>query len=123
MKSTLQESMEETKEVKKLSEIILHFRPYSIKGVLKNNGGYTVLIVPTENKEVLKFTLSRCGKSDNFNRAIGISIARGRMKCERARLWNAGNQQYVISLLESLNTRCREKYDRAFFEKLLAKLG
>lgn len=117
-------------ETKGLTQVAIHFRQHRrIEGehhdkvVLKNNGGYTVVI--RRNPEKLSdfvMTYARCGKADNFNKAIGLNIAVGRMEHTRRDLRVQYNMTTLLWKLEQFNSRTNERYSREFFEKLLSKL-
>lgn len=116
---------------KRLKEVILHFRQYTtvvrrkegkqeLDFVLKNNGGYTVL-VRKEGEEYIT-TMARCGKKDNFNRTVGLAIVRGRAECTRRELSIKAPFNLTLHELCKLNHKTREKYSRDFLELLLKKL-
>lgn len=109
---------------KRLHEVALHFRQYSSGGVLRNNGGYTVLIKRDPNKpQDFLVSTARCGKKDNFNRTIGLNIAKGRMEHERkADMIQCIPPSVTFWYLEQLTNKTRERFDRKFFEHLLNKL-
>lgn len=109
--------------------ILLHFRK-RVNGangdvVLKNNDGRTICIAKDPEGypggEFFLMTEARCGKGDHFNRAIGRSIAEGRMVSERGQKWTIDRGQLLFELLR-LNHRYNERYDQKFFERLLDRL-
>lgn len=117
-------SKDEKKHV--LTEVIVHFRRrHATKPeVLKNNEGYTVIVV--KNEVGYEMAYARCGKKDNFNRKIGTDIVRGRVKCQRTsncvEVYAHRDQRALVARLMQFNTRCHEKYNVEFFERLLSKL-
>lgn len=117
---------------KPLKEVILHFRQHrtrvvekegkiELDFVLKNNGGYTVLVAKEGEDYVM--TTARCGKADNFNKAVGLAIVRGRAMCERRKdLKEVHTFNTALQELCQINHKCREKFNRDFLELLLRKL-
>lgn len=110
-------------EPRRIKEVLLHFRQYALRDdepVLKNNGGYTILI--RKKGEEYEITKARCGKKDNFNKAVGVNIVRGRMECTRRATSYIFSRSLALYELNHINEKCRERYTADFFERMLAKL-
>ena len=128
----------------KLKEIVLHFRQYRAHGerkVLKNNGGYTILIAPEfdpkNNTSGYRFIYSRCGKRDNFSKGVGVSIVRGRLAYTMlttaplpAEVYNKNGKLLsqrmpkipLLNKLLHMNDVCRAGFTKEFFETLIERM-
>lgn len=114
--------------MEKLKEVVLHLRQHKVdpttgKPVLKNNGGYTVLIQKDPKHEgCFMMAVARCGKNDNFNKAIGLAIVRGRVSCRRKELVRHLTHPYVMRELQYLTSKTHSNFKQEFLELLLKKL-
>jgi hypothetical protein len=116
----------------KMKELIIHFRQHvervteeggkkELNFVLKNNGGYTVLVKKIGDQYMM--ATARCGKKDNFNKAIGTAIVRGRSSCQRRPLLKQfPTLNLALFELKRLTHKCKETYSPEFLELLLKKL-
>lgn len=119
----------ETSERKPLNQIVLHIRRYAQHGeehVLKNNGGYTVLVRKNpERNNSYDLSVARCGKSDNFSKKVGRAIAEGRLRCHRGVHYVAGVPFVsAVEAVQHMVERCHAEvdFDPDFIQRLIAKL-
>lgn len=102
---------------KKLANIVIHFRKHK-DGRIATREGATFMLVRRGAR--FYFSAAKCGKRDVFSRKIGRAIAEGRMKkgiCE------ALSEYEAIQLLCHFNAKYRERYNEAFFTRLIGRLA
>lgn len=109
---------------KRINEVLLHFRNHRIEpdgsAVLRNNGGYTVLV--RKDGPDYHVAVARCSKKDNFNKHVGKAIVEGRMVCDRRLVRSILDKDGAIQELWHYNERAHETYSREFLERLINKL-